>query len=57
MEGKERLEGKEIIVFYDDFNGVGRKEGLCTADTDIEIEIDNSIVIQKRRLIRIEVIR
>ncbi len=54
MEG---MEGKQIIIFYDDSQAVSRKEGLCTFDSNTEIELDNSIIIQKRRIIRIEVVR
>lgn len=54
MEG---LEGKKIVVFYDDFKSVSRKEGICTSDSDIEICLNDSVIIPKARIIRIEVLK
>ena len=52
MEG---LEGKRIVVFYDDGSAVSRKDGFCTANTDSEIILDNKLLIPKSRIVRVEV--
>jgi hypothetical protein len=33
------------------------KEGKCTSNSDSEIELDNKIILQKNRVVRIEVKR
>ncbi len=54
MENK-RLVGKYVKIFYDDLGHVSCKEGICTTNSDAEIEIDYKIIIPKTRLIRVEV--
>ena len=49
--------GKELKVFYDDLGHVSCKEGKCTSNSDSEIELDNKIILQKNRVVRIEVKR
>ena len=49
------MEGKKITIFYDDLGKVSRKDGLCTSNTDSEIELDHKLIIQKTRIVRIEV--
>ena len=51
-----RLVGKRIKIFYDDLGNVSCKEGSCSSNSDIEIEIDNKIIIQKNRIVRLEVV-
>ena len=55
MEGRKTLEGKKVTIFYDDLGKVSRKDGLCTSDSISEIELDFKIVIQKVRIVRIEI--
>ena len=58
MEGTEKQNGfigKKIAIFYDDGGHVSRKDGTCTNNSDSEIELDNRIIIQKGRVVRIEV--
>jgi len=50
------LEGKKLTIFYDDMNHVSRKDGVCTANSDSEIELDYKIVIPKQRVIRMEIV-
>ncbi len=54
MEGRN-LEGKKVTIFYDDLGRVSRKDGVCTSNSDYEIEIDNKLIIPKSRVVRIEV--
>ena len=56
MEGKEKYYiGKYLTIFYDDLGSVSRKDGICTHSSDSEIILDNKIIIQKSRVIRMEV--
>ena len=58
MEGNGRnLEGKIITIFYDDLGKVSRKDGICTSNSNSEIELDGKIILQKNRIVRIEVQR
>ena len=51
----EKIEGRKITVFYDDFGKVSRKDGICTSNSNVEIILDNSVIIPKQRIVRIEV--
>ncbi|MCH8014472.1 MAG: hypothetical protein IH823_06750 [Candidatus Dadabacteria bacterium] len=55
---KDEYINKQIIVFSEDgSNKVSRKDGICSANSNTEIELDNEIIIQKSRIVRIEVER
>ena len=56
MEGNN-LEGKRIAVFYDDLGRVSRKDGVCSSNSETEIVLDDKIIIQKNRIVRIEVVQ
>ncbi len=51
-----RLVGKELKVFYDDLGSVSCKDGTCTANSDTEIELNYKLIIQKVRIVRIEIV-
>lgn len=50
------MDGRRVVVFYDDGDKVSRREGLCSANTDTEILLDNRILIPKSRIVRVEVV-
>jgi len=50
------LEGKEVIIFYDDLGKVSRKDGFLTKVTDSDYVLDDKIIIPKLRVIRVEVL-
>ena len=50
------LEGKRVIVFYDDFGSVSRKDGVVTDDNNLQIELNSNLVIPRARIVRIEVL-
>jgi len=52
----ERLEGRKVVVFYDDLGHVSRKDGVVTCVSEAEYVLDNRIIIPKRRIIRVEVL-
>ena len=57
-ESKNNLLNKRISVFYEDGTGrVSRKDGVCSINSDTEIELDNRVIIPKSRLVRVEVQR
>lgn len=47
--------GKRICVYFDDGIKITRHEGICTANSDVEIELDSKEIILKSRVVRIEV--
>jgi len=49
--------GRKISVFFDDGVKVTRHDGVCTANSDTEIELDDKELILKSRIIRVEVQR
>lgn len=49
------LVGKRISVFFNDGIKITRHDGVCTANSDIEIELNSKEIISKRNVIRIEV--
>lgn len=51
------LEGKWVIVFYDDLGKVSRKEGVLTAISATDYTLDNKLIIPKSRVVRVEVIK
>lgn len=53
MEG---LEGKKVIVYYDDLGKVSRKDGILTNITDSEYILNNKMIIPKTRVIRVEIV-
>jgi len=55
MEGQEGYLNKRIKVFYDDLGHISRKDGLCTAVSEIEVVLDSKIAIPRTRIVRIEV--
>lgn len=54
MEG---LEGRKVIVFYDDLGRVSRKDGVLTSVSTTDYTLDNRMIIPKARVIRIEVLQ
>lgn len=50
------LIGRKVIVFYNDFERVNRKDGICTDDNIEYITLDSKIVIPKLRVVRVEVV-
>ena len=54
MEG---IEGKKVIIFYDDLGRVSRKDGILTAVSGTDYILDNRMIIPKARVIRVEVVR
>ena len=54
MEG---LEGKKVIIFYDDLGKVSRKDGVLTSVSENDYTLDNRMIIPKSRVIRVEVQR
>lgn len=54
MEG--RLVGKAVKVFYDDLGHVSCKEGTVTNNSELEIELNSKVIIQKSRVVRVEVL-
>jgi hypothetical protein len=52
MEG---LEGRKVIIFYNDFISVSRKEGVLTKVSETDYTLDNKIIIPKSRVVRVEV--
>lgn len=57
MERKDGLEGKRVIIFYDDGKDVSRKDGLVSNITDTFVELDYKILIPLNRVVRVEVVR
>lgn len=51
------LVGKKLKIFYDDLSSVSCKEGVCSDDSDISVELDHRIIIPRNRIIRIEVVQ
>lgn len=49
------LEGKHVVVFYDDLGHVSRKEGILTLVSESDYTLDNKMIIPKARVIRVEV--
>jgi len=58
MVGKgNNLVGKYLKVFYDDLSdGVSCKEGKCSNENELSIEINGSIIVPRFRIVRIEII-
>lgn len=54
MEGRI-LEGKKIIIFYNDGDRISRKDGICTTDSLTYICLDNWLFIPHKQIIRLEV--
>ena len=52
MEG---LEGKKVVIFYDDLGKVSRKDGVLTAVSKDDYVLDKKLIIPKSRVIRVEV--
>ena len=58
IDGKNNLLNKKISIFYEDGTGrVSRKDGFCTVNSEVEIELDSKVMIPKSRIIRVEVLR
>ena len=53
MEG---LEGKDIIIFYNDGEHISRKDGKCTAEYSNYLCLNGRILIPNDRIIRVEVV-
>ena len=49
--------GKRISVYYDDNDKVSRRDGVCSNNSETEIELDYRLIFQKSRVIRIEIQR
>jgi len=49
------LYGQRVTIFYDDGNGVSRKDGIVTDVLDSEYILDSKIIIPKLRIVRIEI--
>ena len=50
------LEGRKVIIFYDDLGKVSRKDGVLTAISETDYTLDNRMIIPKNRVIRVEVL-
>jgi hypothetical protein len=50
------LRGKEVNVFYNDFSGVNKRHGVITNYSENEIELENYVIIPRKRIVRIEVV-
>lgn len=51
----ERIEGRKVLIFYDDFGKVSRKDGVVTEVNSEEYVLDYKCIIPKSRVVRVEV--
>lgn len=57
MENNNGIIGKRILVIFEDGDKhFSKKIGKCTANSDVEIILDNKNIILKSRVIRMEVL-
>jgi len=53
--------GKRILVIFEDGQNrdgtshISKKEGVCTNLTDIEVELDHKDILNRSRIIRMEI--
>jgi len=58
MEKNNGIIGKKILIIFEDgVNHISKKIGVCTNNSDVEVELDYRDIIPKSRVIRIEVQR
>ena len=51
------MEGKQIVVIFEDGTGSNKRTGLCTKIDDFFVVVDDKDYIPKNKIIRIEVLK